>query len=147
LRDRALRAIGDLPVRAEHVGSTAVPGCASKPVIDLDVVVTSSDDVRHVIERLEAVGYVHEGELGVRGRAAFLWPSGEKRHHLYVVVEGTDALDDHVAFRDRLRSDPSVVESYSRLKRELADRYGSDRDAYTEGKSDFITRVLADAHG
>jgi GrpB-like predicted nucleotidyltransferase (UPF0157 family) len=142
-----LEALGDLPARVEHVGSTAVPSCASKPVIDLDVVVTTPDDVPYVIERLEAIGYKHEGELGVPGRAAFLWPVGEPRHHLYLVIEGSGALDDHVSSRDQLRRDPAQVESYSRLKRELADRYGSDREAYTESKSDFIRRVQADARG
>src|SRR5262249_59969179 len=68
LRDRAAGAVGDLAVSIVHVGSTAVPGLAAKPVIDL-VVVVGPGDVAPAIERLVAVGYVHQGNLGVeRGR-------------------------------------------------------------------------------
>jgi GrpB-like predicted nucleotidyltransferase (UPF0157 family) len=109
--------------------------------------VPSASDVRQAIERLEAVGYVHRGELGVRGREAFLWPPGEPRHHLYVFVEGSSLHLAHLRFRDHLRRSPKEVNAYSLLKRRLAASHERDRVAYTEAKSEFIERVLANAAG
>jgi GrpB-like predicted nucleotidyltransferase (UPF0157 family) len=101
--------------------------------------------VAQAIAGLEAIGYVHRGPLGLPGREAFLWPRGEPRHHLYVLVEKDPVHVAHIRFRDHLRSHPEDVEAYSELKRELAARYGSDREGYTEAKNEFIGRVLADA--
>jgi GrpB-like predicted nucleotidyltransferase (UPF0157 family) len=90
LRQRALTVLGDLAVGVEHVGSTAVPGLAGKPVIDLDIVVSSPEDVAVAFDRLATVGYEREGRSGVvaavDGLTAAHWPRGERRHHLYIVV-------------------------------------------------------------
>jgi GrpB-like predicted nucleotidyltransferase (UPF0157 family) len=63
LRERLLDALGGLAVAVEHVGSTAVPGLAAKPIVDIDAVVTSAEDVPLAVERLERAGYRHEGDL------------------------------------------------------------------------------------
>ena len=138
-------AVDDLGAEVEHVGSTAVPGLAAKPVIDMDVVVSSPDDVPEAIERLSALGYVHEGDEGIAGRAAFLWPPGAVRHHLYVVVAGSAPHADHVRFRDHLRAHPEAAAEYAALKRELALGHRADRDAYTEAKAGFVAMVLTRA--
>ena len=77
LRVRAADAVGDVAVAIEHIGSTAVPGLAAKPVIDL-VVVVEPQDLQTAVERLVAIGYVHRGNLGVEGREAFEVPKGER---------------------------------------------------------------------
>jgi GrpB-like predicted nucleotidyltransferase (UPF0157 family) len=138
LRDRAQAAVGEVARSIEHVGSTAVPGLAAKPVIDLVVVVESDDDVPEAIRRLEVVGYVARGDLGVPGREAFSWPEGEVRHHLYVSPETSDELRAQLRFRDRLRTDPVLAREYQALKRDLAERYSDDRPGYTDAKTDFI---------
>jgi GrpB-like predicted nucleotidyltransferase (UPF0157 family) len=140
---RISAAMGSLALAVEHVGSTAVPGLFAKPVIDIDVVVPDVSDVPEAIELIERIGYRHEGDLGVRGREAFMWPPGEERHHVYVVVAGGTAHHDHVWFRDHLRGHPDVAREYGQLKRSLAAECGDDREAYTEAKSKFIARVLA----
>jgi GrpB-like predicted nucleotidyltransferase (UPF0157 family) len=119
LRERAARAVGEVAVSIEHVGSTAVPGLAAKPVIDL-VVVVRPGEVGTAIERLAAIGYVHKGDLGVEGREAFGVPTGERRHHLYVCPEDSRELRAQLAFRDRLRSEPELASTYADLKRQLA---------------------------
>jgi GrpB-like predicted nucleotidyltransferase (UPF0157 family) len=144
LRERVIEAVGDIVVRVEHVGSTAVPGLAAKPVIDLDVVIRSTSDFAFAVERLARLGYDHEGDLGVAEREAFAHPAGEARHHLYVCVEGAEPLRRHLRFRDRLRGDPALAAAYADLKRHLAERFRDDRDAYTEGKTSFIEAALAD---
>ena len=135
-------ALADLDVEVEHVGSTAVPGLAAKPIVDIDVVVPTADAVPAAIEGLRGLGYVYQGEKGVAGRAAFLWPPGSPRHHLYVVVAGSEPHVAHIAFRDRLRSDSELAARYVALKRELAERHGADRFDYTEGKNDFVAAAL-----
>jgi len=71
LRRRIAKTLGDLVARIEHVGSTAVPGLAAKPIIDLDVLLASPDDMPAAVDRLASIGYVHQGDLGVPGREAF----------------------------------------------------------------------------
>jgi len=138
LRARAARAVGEVAVSIEHVGSTAVPGLAAKPVIDL-VVVVRPGEVGAAIERLAAIGYVHQGDRGVEGREAFGVPTGERRHHLYVCPEDSGELRAQLAFRDRLRSEPELASAYADLKQELAIRFRDDREAYTEAKTEFVT--------
>jgi GrpB-like predicted nucleotidyltransferase (UPF0157 family) len=143
LRDRLTAALGPLALRIEHVGSTAVPGLAAKPIIDLDVVVATPDDLPAVIGRLRPLGYTHEGDLGVPGRDAFAAPPGSPPHHLYVCPAGSPALARHLALRDRLRADPAAARAYADLKRALADRFRNDRVAYTDAKTAFIDALLA----
>lgn len=129
----------------EHVGSTAVPGLAAKPVIDMVVVVESDDDVGAAIGCLAQIGYHARGSLGVEGREAFWWPQGEARHHLYVSPTTSGELRAQLRFRDRLRADPGVAHEYEVLKRDLAIRYRDDRSGYTDAKADFIAAVLRDS--
>jgi GrpB-like predicted nucleotidyltransferase (UPF0157 family) len=138
-------ALGEIAAEVEHVGSTAVPGLAAKPVIDLHVAVRSTADVPVAIERLRSLGYVYQGDKGIQGREAFAWPAGAARHHLYVVVAGNEAHADHLDFRDHLRANPDLAREYAALKRELAERFANDRERYTEAKAEFISLVLAAA--
>jgi GrpB-like predicted nucleotidyltransferase (UPF0157 family) len=135
-------AVADLHARVEHVGSTSVPGLAAKPIIDMDVVVASPADVPGAIERLRRLGYVPQGDKGIAGREAFLWPRGLPVHHLYIVVDGSRPHTDHTRFRDRLRAHPEVAREYAALKRDLARRHGADRIAYTDAKTAFIAATL-----
>jgi GrpB-like predicted nucleotidyltransferase (UPF0157 family) len=129
----------------EHVGSTAVPGLAAKPIIDLDVVVPVPDAVAPAIEQLISLGYRHEGDLGICGREALHWPANTARHHTYIVVDGSPPHRDHVDFREALLADAETAAEYAELKRSLAREHRDDRAAYLEGKSVFIARVLARA--
>jgi GrpB-like predicted nucleotidyltransferase (UPF0157 family) len=135
-------ALGEIGARVEHVGSTSVPGLAAKPIVDMDVVVASAADVQAAIERLRGLGYVYQGDKGIAGREAFLWPAGAPAHHLYLVVDGNRPHAEHVRFRDHLRNRPDVARAYAALKRDLARRHGADRLAYTEAKSAFIAAAL-----
>ncbi|MEQ4208884.1 GrpB family protein [Actinopolymorpha sp. B9G3] len=129
----------------EHVGSTSVPGLAAKPVIDLDVVVASRDDVAAAICALQPLGYVHLGDLGRRDREAFRSPGHLPRHNLYVVVKDSRPYLDHVHFRDHLRRHPEDAARYAARKREVAHLYTVDPDAYVEAKSGVVAEILARA--
>ena len=144
---RVWPAVSDLALRLEHVGSTAVPGLAAKPIIDLDVVVASDDDVEGAIDRLESLGYRWRGDLGVVGRQAFEATTdlGLPPHHLYVVVENNRAHLDHWLLRDLLRADPQARERYAALKRANLERARGDIDVYVAAKAAFVAELLARA--
>ena len=144
LSERIAAGLAPLPVRIEHVGSTSVPGLPAKPIIDLDVIVDATD-VAAAIERLSALGYAHKGDGGLPGREAFRWPQGEVRHHVYLCTPDAPALLDHLSFRDRLRARPDLAQAYAELKRTLAERFATNRDAYQAGKAGFVEAVIRQA--
>ena len=137
-------ALGHLAMSIEHVGSTSVIGLAAKPIIDIDVVISSRLHLKAVIQKLAEIGYIHEGNLGIPGREAFK-RSGGKRHHLYVSSVDTPNLHNHLIFRDYLRTHPEAVKACSELKKELARQHPHDIEAYGAGKTAFIQNILAKA--
>ena len=143
LRDNIWGVVGHFAIAVEHVGSTAVPGLAAKPVIDLSVVVASDADVPLAIRQLAVLGYKHLGNLGIEGREAFDNPDGLPSHHLYVCPQGGLGLRNHLALREYLRRNSDAANSYGELKKTLALRNPNDIDAYVDGKTDFIIGILA----
>ena len=141
-------ALGDLALRIEHVGSTSVEGLSAKPIIDIDVVIKGSD-FDSVVAKMAAIGYVHEGNLGIVGREAFKYEGKEhlRRHHLYVCPEDSPELRRHLAFRDYLRSHREAVAEYSRIKEEGAALYPYDIDGYIAYKSPFIESIYREIQG
>ena len=135
--------VGDLALRIEHVGSTAVPGLSAKPIIDIDMVIPDYSAFETVASRLAGIGYRHEGDLGIPDREAFDYSGKEhlQRHHLYVCPEDSPELRRHIAFRDYLRSHPEGVEEYSRVKEEGARLYPDDIEGYIAHKAPFIEKV------
>jgi GrpB-like predicted nucleotidyltransferase (UPF0157 family) len=142
LRDRVDVALAGVAHVTEHVGSTAVPGLAAKPVIDLDVVVPDDAAVGPAIGALAAAGWRHQGDLGIEGREAFLPPADAVYHHLYVVVAGSQPHRDHMDLCDFLRAHPGQAARYGGLKRRLAGLLATDRPAYGEAKAEMITEFL-----
>jgi GrpB-like predicted nucleotidyltransferase (UPF0157 family) len=152
LRNVIARALGDLVLTIEHVGSTAVPNLPAKPIIDIDVVIESDAQLLQVVKRLIGLGYVHQGDLGITRREAFKrlgidvprdgsgrsWP----QHHLYVCPKDSPELGRHLAFRDRLRAQPDAARKYRELKKQLARQNAVDRESYWRGKTDFIEGIL-----
>ncbi len=123
-----------------HIGSTAVPGLAAKPIIDMIAVVNSYE---LPIARLVAdAGYQYPRAFNatLTKRKFLCYPRADWRTHHMHLIDDPDELTRYLRFRDRLRADPAVAHQYDRLKRELAERHRHDREAYTEGKSDFVTR-------
>ena len=131
-------------VGIEHVGSTAVPGLAAKPVIDIDVVVRKAD-LNAAIHALEAAGYHHEGDLGIPERHALRAPDEVPRRHVYVVVEGSLALRNHLGVRDVLRSNSELRARYGALKLRLSERDFDSVDGYAAAKSELLQEILEEA--
>lgn len=125
-----------------HVGSTAVPGLAAKPVIDILVGVDDLSSSRACVEPLAAVGYVY-APYRPDEMHWFCKPDPSRRtHHLHLVPAGSPRFRAELAFRDHLRSHPDACAGYAALKWQLAARFEHDREAYTEAKADFIRAVL-----
>lgn len=139
----AMAAAG-VPVAAiEHVGSTAVPGLAAKPVIDCDIVV-AMQDVAAASQVLVGLGFRPLGELGIPLRWAFKEPERLAPTNTYVVVQDSLSLRNHLAVRDILRADPGLREQYAAVKRRVG-AVAANIDDYGKGKTAMVQRILAAA--
>jgi GrpB-like predicted nucleotidyltransferase (UPF0157 family) len=134
-------------VGLEHFGSTAVPGLAAKPIIDILVAIRSLAEVRRTaVEPLRRFGYVFWAENPKTDRMFFVKgmpPYGERRTHHVHLTEPTGEPWLSLPFRDYLRGHPEEAQRYGRLKRELAMRHRTDREAYTAAKAVYVEEILA----
>ena len=137
-------ALGDVALRIDHIGSTAVPGLAAKPVIDVQVSVASFEPLDAFRRPLEALGYVFRAENTERTKRYFREPPGAGRTHIHVRLLGHWNQQFALLFRDYLRGHPEVAARYAALKRDLAARYRrpEERQLYTEAKDPFIWETM-----
>ncbi|MDX1648998.1 MAG: GrpB family protein [Myxococcota bacterium] len=150
--ERIRAALGAAALRVDHVGSTAVPGLAAKPVIDIQVSVARLHPIVPWVRALEGLGYTHvphpdDATYPFLHRPAD-WPHS---HHVHLCTAGSVEERENLAFRDLLRAEPAEAAAYEALKRRLAARHhaGSfaSRNAYAQAKSDFIAPRVARALG
>jgi GrpB-like predicted nucleotidyltransferase (UPF0157 family) len=136
-------ALGGILIELHHIGSTAIPGIAAKPIIDMLAVVTSVEELDRASPRLEPLGYESKGEFGIPGRRYFRKdsPSGIRTHQLHAFAIGSADVDRHLNFRDYLRAHPAEAQAYEALKRGLAVQSLGDGHAYSDGKTDFIREL------
>jgi GrpB-like predicted nucleotidyltransferase (UPF0157 family) len=125
----------------EHVGSTAVPGLAAKPILDIAAGSNTGIAPAAYIGVLEALGYVYRGDGGVPGREFFRL-GALRSHHLHLVERSGPHWPRYLRFRNALRADPALRDAYAAIKRSLAARYPRDREAYIGGKTEFVEGVL-----
>lgn len=126
----------------EHIGSTAVPGLMAKPVIDIMAPVRDLNASRPAVAALVSAEYAY---FPYKSDVMhwFCKPSpGMRTHHLHLVPFNSLLWRQRLTFRDALRRSPSLATEYAKLKLRLAQRYPFEREAYTEAKSPFVTRVL-----
>lgn len=144
--ERALmqRTLGSLALAIEHIGSTAVPGLAAKPIIDIMAGVPQLADGERCIEPLNAACYEYRGDGGIPDHHCFR--KGDPRaFHLHMVEFGNAFWQEHIVFRDTLRSSPELAREYGELKKRLAVEYRTRRLDYTKAKAPFIRAALAEA--
>ncbi|MEO7715557.1 MAG: GrpB family protein [Capsulimonas sp.] len=154
LRDR----LGDLALRIDHIGSTAVCGLPAKDVIDVQVTVRSQDSEDRIVDSICALGYVHlehiRGDhlpLGMDTTSErwvklfFLTPQGQRRVNLHVRVAGNPNQRYALLFRDYLRANPIAAEGYAEIKRQLARYHPDDEDAYYDVKDPVCDIIMAGA--
>ena len=130
----------------DHIGSTAVPGLAAKPIIDIMLELTDFASVGETVPVLEALGYAFWGDNPDPHHRFFVLgmpPFGTGRTHHVHIYELAATRERHLRFRDLLRTDPQAVVAYAALKHRLAAAHRSDREAYTRAKAAFIDDLLA----
>ncbi len=127
----------------EHVGSTSVEGMSAKPIIDIDVIIQDYAAFDAVVRRLEAIGYIHEGDLGIKDREAFKYANKPhlRQHHLYVCPQQSEELHRHITFRDFLASNPESVKKYSAVKEKAAQLFPDNIEKYIAYKSPCIEEL------
>jgi len=139
----------DLLIGVEHFGSTAIPGMAAKPIVDILIAVRSLAEARaNVIEPLQRLGYVFWADNPKTDRMFFVKgmpPYGARRTHHVHITEPTGEQWLNLAFRDYLRAHPDEAQRYDHLKRHLAVVHHADREAYTDAKSVFVEEILTKA--
>ena len=136
-----IRAACALPLRLEHIGSTAIPGLDAKPVLDILAGHSADASPFDYVDPLARAGYEHRGDAGIPDHQFFR--RGQPRaYHIHLVVAGAPLWREYVGFRDLLRSDPDVARRYAELKLTLAAQFPRDRAAYIEGKSAFVRALV-----
>ncbi len=138
----------DIALRIEHIGSTAVPGLSAKPTIDILIEIPVDSNMDSIIKRMKKHKYIHMEEqlkhlMFVKGYSS----SGleKKSFHIHMGPKGMSWLWDRIYFRDYLRKNKQEVLNYEEIKTELASQYKFDREAYTDSKAEYITRITGKA--
>jgi GrpB-like predicted nucleotidyltransferase (UPF0157 family) len=137
--------LGPIAADVQHVGSTAIPGLDAKPILDIAVALERNDKVvvSEIVRRMIAGGYEYRGDRGPDGGLLFVRASGMVRTvHVHMVPRNDLEWDHYIRFRDYLRTSPERCREYAALKRQLAARYPTDREAYTHAKAVFVVETL-----
>jgi len=137
-RERIAGALGARALRIEHIGSTAVPGLAAKPIVDVLVVVETADDEPTFAPALERIGYV----VRVREPGHRMLRGGADDVNLHVYGVGATEIDDYLLLREWLRTNPRDRARYAALKRRLARREWEDINLYADAKGPLIRELL-----
>ncbi len=143
---RIKKVCNNLILEIAHIGSTAIPGIEAKPIIDIMIGCPDFSDAEKCVPLLESLDYIFKGEYGIPGRLFFV--GMEKNFscfHLHVVARESDFWYTHLLFRDYLLAHPETAHQYEELKRGLSVKFQDNRDAYTDGKNDFIQSVIKSA--
>ncbi len=137
--------LGHLAVDIQHIGSTAIPGLAAKPIIDLTVGVAQIADAEKCILPLEEMGFSYGGEVFIRDHFFTKGKEEDITHHLHMVEFNGDHWRNYLCFRDYLRGNQQAMVEYGNLKAELATKFPDCRETYTESKAAFIKGIIQKA--
>ncbi|MGX8703512.1 MAG: GrpB family protein, partial [bacterium] len=133
-------------VRISHIGSTTIQGIWAKNIVDVMVEIPQSADMKDIAQILEQNGFIimSSGAKRISLNKGYA-PSGfaDKVYHIHLRYAGDN---DELYFRDYLNEHPVVAKEYETLKLQLWKQYGHNRDAYTNAKTDFISKWTAEAH-
>ncbi|MBI5960368.1 MAG: GrpB family protein [Chloroflexi bacterium] len=139
------KSLGPLALRIEHYGSTAIPGIPAKPLIDVLVEIPSFDEARSrlipLFNRPEWEYWWYKEHMMFIRRTGI---GGPRTHHLHIAPKD-HPLWEGLIFRDYLRDHPDDAAQYAALKQQLAADFSSDRERYTQAKTDFVQQILAKA--
>ena len=135
------KTIGGHILSIDHIGSTSIPGLCAKPIIDILIGLDSFANGSKCISGLEQLGYTFRGENGIPGRHYFRKGS-PRTLHMHMFERDSQDWQQHILFRDYLRTHPTERDHYAELKAALAKQFPENRERYLEGKSDFIQNII-----
>ena len=136
------KALGEVALRIDHIGSTSVPGLAAKPIIDIQISVSSLDPVEPFLKPMESLGYVWRKNNGEKTKEYFREKPGNRRTHVHTRKLGSWHQQFALLFRDYIRIHPSDQEKYEVVKKELAEKYRYKRQEYVDAKDPIIHEIM-----
>lgn len=145
LGGRLRGALGSTALRIDHIGSTAVPGMAAKPIIDVQVSVGSFEPLDALRAPLAELGFVHRASNPDLSKRYFREPPGTRRTHIHVRLAGSWSEQFALLFRDYLREHEAEAAWYSRIKTQLAEQFVDDRQGYTNAKGWYLWEIMKKA--
>ena len=125
-------------VHIHHIGSTAVPGLAAKPIIDILPEVRDVNKLDRYNAEMEKAGYTPKGEFGIPGRRLFTKDNQNGAFNVHAFDAGSPGAVRHIAFRDYLIAHPEIAKEYGELKRKCARECDNDIEKYSALKNDFV---------
>lgn len=141
-RDHIASILKDNYISIYHIGSTAIPGLAAKPIIDIMVAVRSLESVDAATEEFSDIGYEYLGEFGIAGRRYLRKGGDERTHQIHIFqADDWDNIGRHLAFRDFMRTHEEEREEYAKIKKALAEKFPYDIGGYCDGKESFVREV------
>lgn len=139
------RALGETARRIDHIGSTSIPGCDAKPIIDVQISVAELEPVDRYRAAIEGLGFVFRHDNPDLTKRYFREIPGKRRTHIHVRQSGSWSEQFALLFRDYLRSHPEDVQKYVQVKYDLARNFRHDRPAYVDGKGPVIWEIMIKA--
>lgn len=133
---------GEVVKAIHHMGSTSVPGLPAKPVIDILLEVSDINELDKYNSVMNHAGYIARGENGIPRRRYFTKGGDRRSHQLHAFATGDEEIVRHLAFRDYLRKNSEIAETYAKLKRAAASLCRNDAKYYSELKAEFIEHHL-----
>lgn len=128
----------------EHIGSTSIDNMPSKPILDIGIGTVSKKDIFEIAKILSNNGWVDRGDREDRGGYLLVKFAGEEviSHHLHILETDDQQWKNYLLFRNRLRDNKQLAYEYKNLKQRLFEKHKLERGNYTDGKAEFIKRVL-----
>ncbi|MCK5811384.1 MAG: GrpB family protein [Clostridiales bacterium] len=145
-KNKIINQIDNYIVSIEHIGSTSIKNLIAKPIIDIVISLNSVKKYKKIARKMVDIGYEFKGEGGISGRLFFIKQDSSRTYfHVHAFINGSQEYINHILFRDYLRVHHLYTDDYSKLKLQLFEKFENDRLAYTEGKNEFIKKILVKA--
>ena len=139
-------ALGSIAMRIDHIGSTAIPGCAAKPVIDVQISVAAFEPFHAILQPMQSLGYRWRADNPDLTKRYFREAPGARRTHIHVRKRGSWSQQFALLFRDYLRRHAADRDLYAAVKQQLSQAYRHDRTGYVEAKSPIIWAIMRRAN-
>lgn len=134
----------NLDLQIEHIGSTSIPNMLSKPILDIGIGTGSKEEIRPIGKILTQNGYLDRGDRKDRGGYLLAKSTSQDvvSHHIHILESSDEQWKNYLDFRNKLRADKELSTEYASLKEQLLKVHKGNREKYTNGKNEFIKRVL-----